>query len=104
MIDFYAFSNDSYLETEVYPHSMHDRPFVFVEPITGTTVANTLKLVETYRLNRDYWIRNLYEVVEGKGLYLPFYEQYRSTNVTYHKMRENYDGLMFMERTMYWGP
>jgi hypothetical protein len=74
MIDYYAFSNDSYLETPVYPHSIHDRPFVYVEPTTGTTVANTLKLVENVKLSRDYWIQNLYEVVEGKGLYLPFYE------------------------------
>jgi hypothetical protein len=103
MIEWYAFSNDSYMGEEVFPHTKHDLPFVFVEPHTGVTVANTLKFQVAYQLTKDYYYNNLYEVVEGKGLYMPYYEQYRSTNLTYHHTVETFSALIFMEDIIFYG-
>lgn len=82
MVDYYAYSNTSYLKERIYPLESHDSPFVKVEPSSGSAVSLALNFEIQVAFYKDYFFKNIHEPVPGKGLYVPFYQFIRSVNLT----------------------
>ena len=95
MVEYYAYSNssDSYLSTRIYPHQSDGDSYAEIEPLTGVSVGLMLQLQTYTGIYRDYFFKNIYETVPGKGLYMPYYTLRRSSNYTQSQIDDTFKTL-----------
>mmetsp|Transcript_6674 Transcript_6674/g.6538 ORF Transcript_6674/g.6538 Transcript_6674/m.6538 type:complete len:996 (+) Transcript_6674:218-3205(+) len=82
MVEYYEWTPEAPLSKRIYPYETHDMPWAKIEPYTGTGVSVVLNFEISGGIYRDYFYRNLHEPVPGKGLYFPYYQLLRSSNLT----------------------
>lgn len=98
LMEYHEWSNSSTLGPRIYPNVEHDESFAKVEPYTGTSVSVVLNFEIVGAIYKDYFYQNIYEAVEGKGLYLPYYQLLRSYNFTDSKVHELFGSFMMAQK------
>jgi hypothetical protein len=82
---------------KIHP-SPSDSPYAELEPLSGTGIRVRLNIELRIGFYNDYFFKNFYEPVPGKGVYFPIYILERKIALTDHQVNEFFGRFKLAQR------